>query len=76
MASLTSAGAGTDGFPIEKSKTFSAPTIALRFFAYLIALYFPALLVALFVRHTALLPEKLISLITDARETLPFSVFW
>lgn len=59
-----------------KSSWYATFIRSLRFFAYLIALYFPALLVALFVRHTALLPEKLISLITDARETLPFSVFW
>lgn len=59
-----------------KSSWYASFIRILRFVSYLIALYFPALLVALFVRHSDLLPESLISLITDARETLPFSVFW
>ena len=32
--SCTASGAGTDGLPIEKSKTFSAPISALRFKPY------------------------------------------
>ncbi len=59
-----------------KSTWYASFIRIMRFAAYLIALYFPALLVALFVRHQVLLSDSVIALIKDARETLPFSVFW
>lgn len=59
-----------------KSPWYATFVRLLRFIAYLTALYLPALFVALFVRHKSVLPEYLISSVSEAREKLPFSLFW
>ncbi len=59
-----------------KSPWYATFVRILRFVSYLIALYFPAFFVALFVRHKEVLPEALISSVTEAREKLSFSIFW
>ena len=60
----------------SKSTWYATFIRVIRFAALLVALYFPALFVALFVRHRALLPPNLISMIEEARISLPFSLFW
>ena len=59
-----------------KSPWYATFVRLLRFAAYLTALYLPSLFVALFVRHKSVLPEYLISAVSQAREKLPFSLFW
>ena len=59
-----------------KSPWYATFIRLLRFVSYLIALYLPALFVALFVRHKDVLPEYLILSVSEAREKLPFSLFW
>lgn len=59
-----------------KSPWYASFIRLLRFVSYLIALYLPALFVALFVRHRDILPEYLVSSVSEAREKLPFSLFW
>lgn len=59
-----------------KSPWYASFIRLLRFVSYLVALYLPALFVALFVRHRELLPEPLVSSVAEAREKLPFSLFW
>ena len=59
-----------------KSPWYATFVRLLRCASYLIALYLPALFVALFVRHEAVLPEYLVSSVENAREKLPFSLFW
>ena len=59
-----------------KSPWYATFVRLLRCVAYLTALYLPALFVALFVRHKEALPEYLLSSVTEARENLPFSLFW
>lgn len=60
----------------SKSPWYATFIRLLRFVSYLIALYLPALFVALFVRHKDVLPEYLIASVSEAREKLPFSLFW
>ena len=59
-----------------KSPWYATFIRLLRFFSYLTALYLPALFVALFVRHENVLPEYLLSSVRQAREDMPFSLFW
>ena len=59
-----------------KSPWYATFIRLLRFVSYAVALYLPALFVALFVRHKDILPEYLISSVSEAREKLPFSLFW
>ena len=59
-----------------KSPWYATFVRLLRFVSYAVALYLPALFVALFVRHKDVLPEYLISSVSEAREKLPFSLFW
>jgi spore germination protein KA len=59
-----------------KSPWYATFIRLLRFVSYLVALYLPAFFVALFVRHKDALPEYLISAVSEAREKLPFSLFW
>ena len=59
-----------------KSTWYASFIRLLRFVSYLVALYLPALFVALFVRHKDVLPEAVISPVAEARENLPFSLFW
>ncbi len=59
-----------------KSPWYASFIRLLRFVSYLIALYLPALFIALFVRHKEILPEYLVSSVSEAREKLPFSLFW
>ena len=59
-----------------KSTWYASFIRLLRFVSYLVALYLPALFVSLFVRHKDVLPEYLISSVAEAREKLPFSLFW
>ena len=59
-----------------KSPWYATFIRLLRFVSYAVALYLPALFVALFVRHKDVLPEYLISSVSEAREDLPFSLFW
>ena len=60
----------------SKSPWYATFIRIIRFAAFLTALYLPALFVALFVRHRELMPEYMISLIEEARHSLPFSLFW
>ncbi len=60
----------------SKSTWYASFIRLLRFASWLVALYLPALFVALFVRHKDVLPEYLISSVTEARKKLPFSLFW
>lgn len=60
----------------SKSPWYATFIRVMRFLSFLIALYLPALFVALFVRHRALLPGYMISLVEDARNSLPFPLFW
>lgn len=59
-----------------KSPWYATFIRLLRFFAYLTALYLPALFVALFVRHENVIPDYLLSSVRQARENMPFSLFW
>ena len=59
-----------------KSPWYATFVRLLRFVSFLTALYLPALFVALFVRHKSILPEYLLSSVLEAREKLPFSLFW
>lgn len=60
----------------SKSPWYATFIRLLRFVSYLVALYLPALFVALFVRHKEILPETLLNSVSEAREKLPFSLFW
>ena len=59
-----------------KSPWYATFIRIIRFAAFLTALYLPALFVALFVRHRSLMPSYLITLVEQARHSLPFSLFW
>jgi len=59
-----------------KSPWYATFIRTLRCVAYLLALYLPSLFTCLFVRHLSVLPEYLVSAVTEAREKLPFSLFW
>lgn len=60
----------------SKSPWYATFIRIIRFAAFLTALYLPALFVALFVRHRDLMPAYLITLVEEARHSLPFSLFW
>ncbi len=59
-----------------KSPWYATFIRILRFCGLILALYLPAFFVALFVRHRELLPQNLLGMVEDARESLPFSLFW